>query len=58
MLLHRTVDQGESVLAPTLVRRLIATYVQTPTTAPKPVWLDSLTPRENRGPGGSSPRPQ
>jgi DNA-binding NarL/FixJ family response regulator len=40
------VDQGESVLAPALVRRLIATYVQTPTTAPKPVWVDSLTPRE------------
>ena len=40
------VDQGESVLAPALVRRLIATYVQTPTTAPKPAWLDSLTPRE------------
>ena len=40
------VDQGESVLAPALIRRLIATYVQTPTTAPRPVWLDSLTPRE------------
>ena len=40
------VDRGESVLAPTLVRRLIATYVETPTTAPKPAWLDSLTPRE------------
>jgi DNA-binding NarL/FixJ family response regulator len=40
------VDQGESVLAPALVRRLIATYVQTPTTAPKPAWMDSLTPRE------------
>jgi DNA-binding NarL/FixJ family response regulator len=40
------VDKGESVLAPALIRRLIATYVQTPTTAPRPVWLDSLTPRE------------
>jgi len=40
------VDQGESMLAPALIRRLIATYVQTPTTAPRPVWLDSLTPRE------------
>lgn len=40
------VDEGESVLAPALIRRLIATYVQTPTTAPRPVWLDSLTPRE------------
>lgn len=40
------VDQGESVLAPALIRRLIATYVRTPATAPRPVWLDSLTPRE------------
>jgi DNA-binding NarL/FixJ family response regulator len=40
------VDRGESVLAPALVRRLIATYVETPATAPQPVWLDSLTPRE------------
>jgi DNA-binding NarL/FixJ family response regulator len=40
------VAQGESVLAPALVRRLIATYVKTPATASKPAWLDSLTPRE------------
>jgi DNA-binding NarL/FixJ family response regulator len=41
------VDQGESVLAPALVRRLIATYVETPSPGtPKPMWLDSLTPRE------------
>jgi DNA-binding NarL/FixJ family response regulator len=41
-----TVARGESVLAPTLVRRLIATYVETPASAPKPAWLDSLTARE------------
>jgi DNA-binding NarL/FixJ family response regulator len=40
------VAQGESVLAPTLVRRLIAAYVETPTTSSRPAWLDSLTPRE------------
>lgn len=40
------VAEGESVLAPALVRRLIAAYVQTPTNAARPPWLDSLTPRE------------
>ena len=40
------VAQGESVLAPALVRRLIAAYVETPTTSSRPAWLDSLTPRE------------
>jgi DNA-binding NarL/FixJ family response regulator len=40
------VADGESVLAPALVRRLIAAYVQTPTNAARPAWLDSLTPRE------------
>jgi DNA-binding NarL/FixJ family response regulator len=41
------VARGESVLAPALVRRLIATYVETPSPATlKPAWLDSLTPRE------------
>jgi DNA-binding NarL/FixJ family response regulator len=40
------VAQGESVLAPALVRRLIAAYVKTPAIARKPAWLDSLTPRE------------
>ena len=40
------VAQGESVLAPSLVRRLIAAYVETPATASRPPWLDSLTPRE------------
>jgi DNA-binding NarL/FixJ family response regulator len=42
----RLVADGESVLAPALVRRLIAAYVQTPTNAARPAWLDSLTPRE------------
>ena len=40
------VAAGESVLAPSLVRRLIAAYVETPATASRPPWLDSLTPRE------------
>ena len=40
------VAQGESVLAPALVGRLIAAYVKTPAIARKPAWLDSLTPRE------------
>jgi DNA-binding NarL/FixJ family response regulator len=40
------VAEGESVLAPALVGRLIAAYVQTPTNATSPAWLDSLTPRE------------
>ena len=40
------VAQGESVLAPALVRRLIAAYVKTPAIARKPAWLNSLTPRE------------
>jgi DNA-binding NarL/FixJ family response regulator len=40
------VAQGESVLAPALVRRLIAAYVKTPAGASRPAWLDSLTPRE------------
>lgn len=43
--IHR-VAEGESVLAPALVRRLIAAYVETPTASPKPAWLDSLTARE------------
>ena len=41
------VAQGESVLAPALIRRLITAYVQTPATnVSKPAWLSSLTPRE------------
>jgi len=40
------VAQGESVLAPALVRRLIKAYVQAPASVSKPAWLDSLTPRE------------
>ena len=38
------VAQGESVLAPALVRRLIKAYVQAPASVSKPAWLDSLTP--------------
>ena len=37
---------GESVLAPSLVRRLIAAFVETPATTAKPAWLGSLTARE------------
>jgi DNA-binding NarL/FixJ family response regulator len=40
------VAQGESVLAPALVRRLITAYVKTPASGSRPAWLDSLTPRE------------
>jgi DNA-binding NarL/FixJ family response regulator len=41
------VAQGESVLAPALIRRLITAYVKTPATnVSKPAWLSSLTPRE------------
>ena len=40
------VAQGESVLAPSLVRRLIATFVQAPPAAAKPAWFNSLTARE------------
>ena len=39
------VAEGESVLAPSLVRRLIAAYVET-LPAAKPTWLNSLTARE------------
>ena len=40
------VAQGESVLAPTLVRRLIAAYVEAPAATSKPAWLGLLTARE------------
>ena len=40
------VAQGESVLAPSLVRRLITAYVDAPPAAAKPAWLASLTARE------------
>jgi DNA-binding NarL/FixJ family response regulator len=41
------VAQGESVLAPALIRRLITAYLQTSATnVSKPAWLSSLTPRE------------
>jgi DNA-binding NarL/FixJ family response regulator len=41
-----TVARGDSVLAPSLVRRLIAAFVDTPAAPSKPAWLDSLTARE------------
>ena len=40
------VARGESVLAPSLVRRLISAYVNTPAAASEPRWLASLTARE------------
>jgi DNA-binding NarL/FixJ family response regulator len=40
------VARGESVLAPSLVRRLIAAFVETPASSAKPAWLDTLTSRE------------
>jgi DNA-binding NarL/FixJ family response regulator len=42
----RVVARGESVLAPALVRRLIAAFVQAPASTPEPAWLGSLTARE------------
>jgi DNA-binding NarL/FixJ family response regulator len=42
----RLVAQGESVLAPSLVRRLIAAFVEAPPAAAKPAWVGSLTARE------------
>jgi DNA-binding NarL/FixJ family response regulator len=42
----RVVARGESVLAPALVRRLIAAFVQSPASTPEPAWLGSLTARE------------
>ncbi len=42
----RTVASGETVLAPTLVRRLVASYLREGATAPPPAWLDTLTARE------------
>lgn len=41
-----TVAEGESVLAPSLVRRLMEAFVQTPASPDQPAWLDSLTARE------------
>jgi DNA-binding NarL/FixJ family response regulator len=40
------VARGESVLAPALTRRLIAAYVEAPTAAARPAWLETLTARE------------
>ncbi|MCY7399729.1 MAG: response regulator transcription factor [Nocardioides sp.] len=41
-----TVARGESVLAPTLLRRLMAAFVQTPAAQTPPIWMARLTPRE------------
>jgi DNA-binding NarL/FixJ family response regulator len=40
------VAQGESVLAPSLVRRLIAAFVEIPPATAKPAWFNLLTARE------------
>jgi len=40
------VAQGESVLAPSLVRRLIAAFVEVRPATAKPAWVNSLTARE------------
>ena len=40
------VAQGESVLAPSLVRRLISAFVEAPPATAKPAWINSLTARE------------
>src|SRR3712207_451081 len=40
------VAQGESVLAPSLVRRLIAAFVEAPPAGAKPAWFNSLIARE------------
>lgn len=41
-----TVARGEAVLAPLLLRRLLAAYVSNAVTPPEPDWLAELTPRE------------
>jgi DNA-binding NarL/FixJ family response regulator len=43
-----TVARGETVLAPALIRRLIATYVQRPASPATPPWLSTLTGRETQ----------
>lgn len=43
----RTVAQGETVLAPTLLRRLVAHFVHTPSESAPPAWVATLTPRED-----------
>ncbi|HYP46030.1 MAG TPA: response regulator transcription factor [Propionibacteriaceae bacterium] len=40
------VAQGESVLAPSLVRRLISAFLEAPPATAKPEWFNSLTARE------------
>lgn len=43
----RTVAQGETVLAPTLLRRLVTHFVHTPSDSAPPAWVATLTPRED-----------
>ena len=43
----RTVAHGETVLAPTLLRRLVAHFVLAPGDPASPAWLATLTPRED-----------
>lgn len=40
------VAQGESVLAPVLVRRVIRAFVETSVPPTRPAWVDTLTTRE------------
>ena len=42
----RVVAEGESLLAPSVTRRLIETFVRDHTHAPRPPQIDELTPRE------------
>jgi DNA-binding NarL/FixJ family response regulator len=42
----RAVVSGESLLAPSITRRMIEAYLDRPQPAPPPAVLDSLTPRE------------
>jgi len=41
-----TVARGESVLAPTLLRRLMSEFLQTQAVPTPPLWMPTLTPRE------------
>ena len=41
-----TVARGDSVLSPTLLRRLMAEFVQTSVVTAPPAWVATLTPRE------------
>jgi DNA-binding NarL/FixJ family response regulator len=50
------VAQGESVLAPSLVRRLIAAFVKTPASEAKPAWDGLADGTGDRGLGGGRAR--